>query len=168
MEASKKNRTSAPYRLGDRVFMKIPQKPGLPGKVQPRWDGPFIVISCRQGNTYRIKRENNFRHRFIRHFDQLKPVGRRQEHLTTQVDGDQTTGAGERTTDETSRHPTLTCNREIWDSDSELDESETDDGQAEEAEATAEQPTAAREVPHQPRRSERRGRPPERYGEWTV
>ena len=55
VEASKKNRTSGPYRLGDRVFMKIPRKPGLPGKVQPRWDGPFIVISCRQGNTYRIK-----------------------------------------------------------------------------------------------------------------
>ena len=168
VEASRKKGSSAPYRLGERVFMKIPQKPGQPGKVQPRWDGPFIVIGCRQGNTYRIKREDNFRHRFIRHFNQLKPVERRQSHLTRQVDREQEEGAGEQTTDDTARQPRLPDSLEIWDSDSDLDESEDEEGHTEAAEVTAEQPTAARDIPHPLRRTARRGRPPERYGEWTV
>lgn len=154
----------APYQLGDRVFMKIPQKPGTPGKVQPRWDGPFVVISCRQGNTYRIKREDNFRHRFIRHFNQLKPVGRRLPHLTDREDEKEKTGPA---TKQEPREPRDgPRNDEFWDTESESD-SERSAGHGEDAEVTADQPMATHVIPHR-RRSERRGRPPDRYGEWTV
>ena len=44
----------------------------VPSKLQSRWQGPFIVVKCLQGNTYRIKLASNFRKRFLRHRDQLR------------------------------------------------------------------------------------------------
>ena len=91
VERSQKSAHCMQYEKGDRVFIKIPKKPGQPGKLQTRWDGPFIVICCREGNTYRVKREDNFRKRYIRHHDQMKPFqpreGRLQGEWTAECDG---------------------------------------------------------------------------------
>ena len=49
--------------------------------MQSRWQGPFTVVKCVQGNTYRIKQANNFRKRFLRHRDQLRVLRARPERL---------------------------------------------------------------------------------------
>ena len=60
-----------PLHVGDSLMMHVPPPPGFPSKLQSRWQGPFIVVKCLQGNIYRIKQANNFRKRFLRHCDQL-------------------------------------------------------------------------------------------------
>ena len=67
--------------FGDCVMMHVSPRPGLPSKLQSRWQGPFIVVKCLQGNTYRIKQANNFRKRFLRHRDQLRVLRARPERL---------------------------------------------------------------------------------------
>ena len=70
-----------PLHAGDSVLMHVPPRPGFPSKLQSRWQGPFIVVKCLQGNTYRIKQANNFRKRFLRHRDQLRVPRTRPERL---------------------------------------------------------------------------------------
>lgn len=70
-----------PLHVGDSVMMHVPPRPGLPSKLQNRWQGPFIVVKCLQGNTYRIKHANNFRKRLLRHRDQLRVLRTRPERL---------------------------------------------------------------------------------------
>ena len=70
-----------PLHVGDSVLMHVPPRPGFPSKLQSRWQGPFIVVKCLQGNTYRIKQANNFRKRFLRHRDQLRVPRTRPERL---------------------------------------------------------------------------------------
>ena len=102
VESSKQSAHSMKYEKGDRVFIKIPKKPGQPGKLQSRWDGPFIVICSRQGNTYRVKREDDFRKRYIRHHDQMKPFQTREDRLQG---SEQTTEGQENRTVEEPRIP---------------------------------------------------------------
>ena len=80
-ELSRRNAHIVRYKAGDLVFQRCPPKPGRPGKLQPRWDGPYIVVECRQGNVYLIKKADNFRRRFVRHHDRLKPFEDRGERL---------------------------------------------------------------------------------------
>ena len=70
-----------PLHVGDSVMMHVQPRPGFPSKLQSRWQGPFIVVKCLQGNTYRIKQANNFRKRFLRHRDQLRVLRACQERL---------------------------------------------------------------------------------------
>ena len=87
---------SAPLQVGDTVMMHFPPRPGFPSKLQSRWQGPFIVVKCLQGNTYRIKLASNFRKRFVRHSDQLRVLHTRPARLhPTQSDNTmgQPTGA---------------------------------------------------------------------------
>ena len=67
--------------IGDTVMMHVPSKPGSPSKLQNRWQGPYVVVKCLQGNTYRIKHQENFRKRFLRHRDQLRVINTRPERL---------------------------------------------------------------------------------------
>ena len=167
------------YKAGDRVFMKIPPKPGTPGKLQARWSGPFIIVQCRQGNTYLIKKEDNFRQRFLRHHDQLKPVEPREDHLQASNRTADGRGLQDRrpspTKDQTqqgkSQHPgPVTAPKEsIPDADEdEVDETEDEDGDGEddsdEGEPVPHPDVPAREL----RRSTRERKPPDRLGEWTV
>ena len=94
-ERSKKGAHPIYYKVGDRVFMRCPKKPGLPSKLQARWDGPYIVVACRQGNTYQIKKEDNFRRRFVRHHDELKPFMTRSERLQRQTSQQRPAGGEE-------------------------------------------------------------------------
>ena len=81
-EKSENTANSVHYEAGDRVFMRCPRKLGLPGKLQPRWDGPYIVVVARrQGNVYQVKKEDNFRRRYDRHHDELKPFVTRSDRL---------------------------------------------------------------------------------------
>ena len=170
------------YKVGDRVFMKIPLKPGLPGKLQARWSGPFIVVQCRQGNTYWIKREDNFRQRFLRHHDQLKPVERRGDHLqascrpaeggrppgcqTPPTDGRPTRGASH------PPGPVTASGQSVTDSDEDeaVDDGEVDDGDESEEDTEVGEPVPRQaDVPTgELRRSTRERKPPDRLGEWTV
>ena len=43
VQQSQKAAHSVRYNNGDRMFIKIPKIPGQPGKLQMRWDGPFVV-----------------------------------------------------------------------------------------------------------------------------
>ena len=70
-----------PLHVGDSVMMHVPPRPGFPSKLQSRWQGPFIVVKCLQGNTYRFNQSNNFRKRFLRHRDQLRVLRARPERL---------------------------------------------------------------------------------------
>ena len=84
-EKSESTANSMRYEAGDRVFMRCPRKPGLPGKLQPRWDGPYIVVARRQGDVYQVKKEDNFRRRYVRHHDELKPFVTRSDRLQGQA-----------------------------------------------------------------------------------
>ena len=70
-----------PLHVGDSVMMHVPSRPGLPCKLQSRWQGRFRVVKCLQSNTYRIKQANNFRKRFLRRRDQLRVFRARPERL---------------------------------------------------------------------------------------
>ena len=156
--------------------MKVPKRPGMPGKLQARWAGPFIVITCMQGNTYRIKKADNFRLRFIRHFDQLKPVEQREKKLQTQIkEEDRQTGPGP--SEQRQRvgmeegggtprgRPTEQISLDSETSDEDDVESEEEQEQDENNQQEQEQGT---DPQAQPRRGEREKQPPDRYGEWTV
>ena len=60
------------HKVSDMVMVHFPPKPGQSSKLQLTWQGPYIVVQCRQGNTYRVKRDDNFRKRILRHHDQLR------------------------------------------------------------------------------------------------
>ena len=62
-------------------MMHVPPRPGFPSKLQSRWQGPFIVVKCLQGNTYRLKLASNFRKRFLQHRDQLRVLHTRPAML---------------------------------------------------------------------------------------
>ena len=175
-ERSGENNVNVQYHEGDRVFMKVPKRVGMPGKLQTRWEGPFIIISCRQGNTYRVKKEDNFRQRYVRHYDELKPVEQRNERLQDECGRKQNA-------EQQSTRPRLTVEKrdakreeeqslqqaqDMWDSDGleeEEEEEQEEDGNSEENSTER----AARAQPQtEVRRSARERHPPDRYGEWTV
>ena len=177
IERSQQTAHSVEYEKGDRVFIKIPKKPGQPGKLQPRWDGPFVVICCRQGNTYRVKKEDDFRKRYIRHHDQMKPFESREARLQNTerpLAGQDRPVGGPSTRDgrDFFRNGTLPQQeRGESESDSETDaeqqEPEEEEETEEEEQAQPEFPPPADEPPPMTRRTERERRPPDRYGEWT-
>ena len=69
------------YRVGDNVLIYVPPKPGMSTKLQPRWQGPYIVVQCREGHIYRLKKADSFRKRILRHRDQLRPFYERPQKL---------------------------------------------------------------------------------------
>ena len=69
------------HKVGDIVVAHFPPKPGQSSKLQPIWQGPYIVVQCRQGNTYRVKRADNFCKRIPWHYDQLRPFHDRPAKL---------------------------------------------------------------------------------------
>ena len=174
VERSMQRDDSLRYQEGDKVYMKVPRRPGMPGKLQTRWEGPFIVITCMQGNTYRIKKADNFRQRYIRHFDQLKPVEQRKERLQNQTkeEGKQT---GQRSS--AQRHmdgvkagsgmPSGHTNEEMW-LESETSECDEDEVEEEQDENNQQEVPQTSEAQAGPRRSERERQPPDRYGDWTM
>ncbi|KAK3731817.1 hypothetical protein QZH41_020181 [Actinostola sp. cb2023] len=70
-ENSKEVLTTQRFKVGDEVLFYSPTRKGQVKSLHRAWAGPYIVIQCREGNTYRIKNSDNFRQRFIRHHDQL-------------------------------------------------------------------------------------------------
>ena len=62
-------------------MMYAPPRPGFPTKLQSCWQGPFIVVKCLEGNTFRIKHAKNFRQRLLRHRDRLRVLHTRPERL---------------------------------------------------------------------------------------
>ena len=73
--------TCSELHVGNSVMMYEPPKPGFPAKLQNLWQGPYVVVKCLQGNTYRLKHQRNFRKRVLRHRDQLRVVSTRPERL---------------------------------------------------------------------------------------
>ena len=73
--------TCSELHVGNSVMMYEPPKPGFPTKLQNLWQGPYVVVKCLQGNTYRLKHQRNFRKRVLRHRDQLRVVSTRPERL---------------------------------------------------------------------------------------
>ena len=71
----------SPPHVGDSVMMYAPPRPGFPTKLQSCWQGPFIVVKCLEGNTFRIKHAKNFRQRLLRHRDRLRVLHTRPERL---------------------------------------------------------------------------------------
>ena len=67
--------------VGDSVMMYAPPRPGYPTKLQSCWQGPFIVVKCLEGNTFRIKHAKNFRQRLLLHCDQLRVLHTGPERL---------------------------------------------------------------------------------------
>ena len=79
-EKSKKEATTAvKYKIRDKVLVHTPQRKGKASALHKPWTGPYIVIQSREGNTYRLKKADNFRKRIIRHADQIRPTI--QDHL---------------------------------------------------------------------------------------
>ena len=174
VERSRQSGDSQKYQEGERVFMKVPMRPGMPRKIQSRWAGPFIVISCRQGNTYRIKKEDNFRQRYLRHFDQLKPVERREERLCYRTD-EETGQAGhgssggprqdrEQGVDRSKRAP---VQEELYPTSEDSEDEDEDEEEQDESNNQQEVPRRP-EPPAAQWRRQRVSRPPDKYGEWTV
>ena len=81
MSASTKSR----FKVNDKVLVYSPQKKGQAKTLHKAWQGPYIVIQCREGNTYRVKKADNFRKRFIRHHDQLQLFHTRPRRLRNPI-----------------------------------------------------------------------------------
>ena len=78
--------------VGDSVMMYAPPpRPGFPTKLQSCWQGPFIIVKCLEGNTYRIRHPKKFRKRLLRHRDQLRVLHTRPERLQS-THGENLTG----------------------------------------------------------------------------
>ena len=71
--------------------MLPPPRPGYPTKLQSCWQGPFIIVKCLEGNTYRIRHPKKFRKRLLRHRDQLRVLHTRPERLQS-THGENLTG----------------------------------------------------------------------------
>ncbi|KXJ07769.1 Retrovirus-related Pol polyprotein from transposon 17.6 [Exaiptasia diaphana] len=78
--------------------LKIPYS-GQVKSLHKAWKGPFIVIQQQQGNTYRVKNAHNFRQRFIRHCDQLRPIYKRPARLNGEPENKPLTGDSVQRTD---------------------------------------------------------------------
>ena len=86
VENNKDISSKAKFRVNDKVLIYSPPKKGQAKALHKAWKGPYIVIQCRQGNTYRVKKADNFRQRLIRHQDQLRPFHTRPAHLNKQIE----------------------------------------------------------------------------------
>ena len=73
--------TCSKLHVRDSVMMYVPPKPGFPTNLQNLWQGPYVVVKCLQGNTYRLKHQQNFCKRVLHHRDQLRIVSTRPERL---------------------------------------------------------------------------------------
>ncbi|KAF0290456.1 hypothetical protein FJT64_001208 [Amphibalanus amphitrite] len=162
-ELSSRNAHVARYKKGDLVFQRCPPKPGRPGKLQPRWDGPYIVVECRQGNVYLIKKADNFRRRYVRHHDRLKPFEDRGERLGAPPPPPAGSAPAGEEREDGQRDPS----DESSDSSPSLDEERTElsSSASDESDEEAE---AASGVPP-PRRGSRQRKPASRWpeGQWT-
>ena len=86
VENNKDISSKAKFRVNDKVLIYSPPKKGQAKALHKAWKGPYIVIQCRQGNTYRVKKADNFRQRLIRQQDQLRPFHTRPAHLSKQTE----------------------------------------------------------------------------------
>ena len=73
--------TAVKYKIRDNVLVHTPQRKGKASALHKPWAGPYIVIQSREGNTYRLKKADNFRKRIIRHADQIRPIHPRPPRL---------------------------------------------------------------------------------------
>ena len=73
--------TCSELHVGDSVMIYVSPKPGFPTKLQNLWQGLYFVVKCLEGNTYRLKHQQNIRKRVLRHRDQLRIVSTRPERL---------------------------------------------------------------------------------------
>ncbi|KAK3699102.1 hypothetical protein QZH41_008905, partial [Actinostola sp. cb2023] len=139
-EKSKEVLTTQRFKVGDEVLVYSPTRKGQVKSLHRAWAGPYIVIQCREGNTYRIKNSNNFRQRFIRHHDQLRYLHSRPLHLTKPSQADvtddkpvhdiQPSGVPKKPTTSTNAVPPSTSLPTFGDSDDESDE-DSDNGEGE-------------------------------------
>ncbi|KAK3715324.1 hypothetical protein QZH41_001662 [Actinostola sp. cb2023] len=160
------------HDVGDEVLVYSPTRKGQVKSLHRAWAGPYIVIQCREGNTYRIKNSDNFRQRFIRHHDQLRYLHSRPLHLTKPSQADvtddkpvhdiQPSGVPKKPTTSTNTVPPSTSLPTFGDSDDESDE-DSDNGEGEPQE-NGEAPGGSTE-PETARRSQRQRREPQRFGE---
>jgi len=173
-EKSKEVLTTQRFKVGDEVLVYSPTRKGQVKSLHRAWAGPYIVIQCREGNTYRIKNSDNFRQRFIRHHDQLRYLHSRPLHLTKPSQADvtddkpvhdiQPSGVPKKPTTSTNTVPPSTSLPTFGDSDDESDE-DSDNGEGEPQE-NGEAPGGSTE-PETARRSQRQRREPQRFGEWV-
>ena len=133
-------------------------------------------IGCMQGNTYRIKKADNFKKRYIRHFDQLKPVEQRDGRLQHQTKEEEKQlehrPAAQRRNDGKKEDigkqmGPNDVERNLDSEDLEGDDDEEDEEQEQE-ENNQKEVSQRTEMQAEPRRSGRERRPPDRYGDWTV
>ncbi|KAK3730340.1 hypothetical protein QZH41_011251 [Actinostola sp. cb2023] len=137
-EKSKEVLTTQRFKVGDEVLVYSPTRKGQVKSLHRAWAGPYIVIQCREGNTYRIKNSDNFRQRFIRHHDQLRYLHSRPLHLTKLSQADvtddkpvhdtQPSGVPKKPTTSTNTVPPSTSLPIFGDSDDESDE-DSDNGE---------------------------------------
>ncbi|KAF0295668.1 Disks large 1 [Amphibalanus amphitrite] len=162
-ELSSRNAHVARYKKGDLVFQRCPPKPGRPGKLQPRWDGPYIVVECRQGNVYLIKKADNFRRRYVRHHDRLKPFEDRGERLGAPPPPPAGRAPAGEEREDGQRDPS----DESSDSSPSLDEERTELSSSASDESDEEAEAASGDPP--PRRGSRQRKPASRWpeGQWT-
>ena len=126
-------------------------------QVKKPLEGPFLVVKCLQGNTYRIKQTSNFRKQFLRHRDQVRLFRSRQVRLRPSQNDSRIKSALEVPD---SVHPVLrppeSRGRELCRADSQIRSSKI---------------TLFR-ISVCPSLALRRGissrRPPQRYGEWQL
>ena len=139
------------HKVGDMVMVHSPPKPGQSSKLQPIWQGPYIVVQCRQGNTYCVKRADNFRKRILRHHDQLRTFHDRPAKLcSTESSADAPALVGPKSSSPPVKHPKLPKSTlTLAESDS---ESEVEYGPV--------------QVNPQLRRGMRQRCPPIRFGDW--
>ena len=190
VEKSKEAPATQRYKINDKVLIYKPQKKGRASALHKPWVGPYIIIQCREGNTFRVKKADNFRKRFIRHHDQLRYFWPRPSHLCKQSQANGAVEPHKQPTAEPVREqPTahytlpqwLPPNFDSLDNDS-GEESENDDvrepevnnDEVREPEVNNDdvrEPEVNGEVvpapPEASRRSERQRREPQRYGEWV-
>ncbi|KAK3752012.1 hypothetical protein QZH41_013324 [Actinostola sp. cb2023] len=160
-EKSKEVLTTQRFKVGDEVLVYSPTRKGQVKSLHRAWAGPYIVIQCREGNTYRIKNSDNFRQRFIRHHDQLRYLHSRPLHLTKPSQADvtddkpvhdiQPSGVPKKPTTSTNTVPPSTSLPTFGDSDDESDE-DSDNGEGELQEKNGEAPGGSTE-PETARRS---------------
>ena len=147
-EKSKKEATTAvKYKIRDKVLVHTPQRKGKASALHKPWAGPYIVIESREGNTYRLKKADNFRKRIIRHADQIRPIHPRPPRLQQRIENTQVDpkSNGEQTLD-----PKPVCNQP------------NDHTGEEHSENRGERET------EEPGRGQRVRRAPQRFGDWTY
>ena len=166
VESSKDISCEPKFRVNDKVLIYSPPKKGQAKALHKAWQGPYIVIQCRQGNTYRVKKADNFRQRLIRHQDQLRPFHTRPAHLSKQIESeDDAPHEDSLPNSNTAQTRSSFLTFEDWEDEAEESTDNTNIIPQENYQHEEDRDGPVEQIGS--RRSQRQRRGPQRYGDWV-